>query len=48
VVGTPEEIIAQLRAMEEAGIREVTLWPPMDHERRVFRDLAELVMPAFR
>ncbi len=48
VIGTPEEIIAQLRAMEEAGIREITLWPPMDHERRVFRDFAELVMPAFR
>jgi alkanesulfonate monooxygenase SsuD/methylene tetrahydromethanopterin reductase-like flavin-dependent oxidoreductase (luciferase family) len=48
VIGTPEEIIAQLRTMEEAGIREITLWPPMDHERRVFRDFAELVMPAFR
>jgi alkanesulfonate monooxygenase SsuD/methylene tetrahydromethanopterin reductase-like flavin-dependent oxidoreductase (luciferase family) len=48
VVGTPEEIVAQLRTIEEAGIREITLWPPMDPERKVFRDFAELVMPAFR
>ena len=48
VIGTPDEIIAQLRAVEKAGIREITLWPPMDYERRVFRDFAELIMPAFR
>ncbi|MBI2963222.1 MAG: LLM class flavin-dependent oxidoreductase [Deltaproteobacteria bacterium] len=48
LVGTPEEIIAQLRAVEKAGVREITLWPPMDHERKVIRDFAELVMPAFR
>lgn len=48
IVGTPDEIIAQLRAIERAGIREITLWPPMDHERQVFRDFAEHVMPAFR
>jgi alkanesulfonate monooxygenase SsuD/methylene tetrahydromethanopterin reductase-like flavin-dependent oxidoreductase (luciferase family) len=48
VIGTPDEIIAQLRTIEKAGIREVTLWPPMDCERRVFRDFADLIMPAFR
>jgi alkanesulfonate monooxygenase SsuD/methylene tetrahydromethanopterin reductase-like flavin-dependent oxidoreductase (luciferase family) len=48
ITGTPEEIVAQLRTIEEAGIREITLWPPMDHERKVFRDFAELVMPAFQ
>jgi alkanesulfonate monooxygenase SsuD/methylene tetrahydromethanopterin reductase-like flavin-dependent oxidoreductase (luciferase family) len=48
IVGTPEEIVGQLRTIEEAGIREITLWPPMDHERKVFRDFAELVIPAFR
>ena len=48
VVGTPEEIIERLRTLEKTGIREVTLWPPMDQERKVCRDFAELVMPVFR
>lgn len=48
VVGTPEEIIERLHTLEKIGIREVTLWPPMDHERKVCRDFAELVMPTFR
>jgi len=48
LVGTPDEIVAQLRIIEKGGMREVTLWPPMDPERKVLRDFAELVMPAFR
>ena len=48
IVGTPEEIIAQIRMMEKGGMREVVIWPPMDFERKVFRDFAEMVMPAFR
>ena len=48
LVGSPEEIVEQVRAIEKGGIREVTLWPPMDPERKVFRDFAELVMPSFR
>jgi len=48
LVGEPGEIIAQIRAMERAGIREVFILPPADTQREVFRDFAERVMPAFR
>jgi alkanesulfonate monooxygenase SsuD/methylene tetrahydromethanopterin reductase-like flavin-dependent oxidoreductase (luciferase family) len=48
LVGEPDELIAQLRAMEAAGIRETVIEPPADFQREVFRDFAELVMPAFR
>jgi hypothetical protein len=34
--------------MEKGGMREMVLWPPMDYERKIFRDFAEQVMPAFR
>jgi hypothetical protein len=47
-VGTPEEIIHRVRAMERAGIKEVAMLPPADYQRKVFRDMAEMVMPAFR
>ena len=47
VVGTPDEVIAQLHAREKAGLREVILKPPADQQRKVLRDFAELVMPAF-
>jgi alkanesulfonate monooxygenase SsuD/methylene tetrahydromethanopterin reductase-like flavin-dependent oxidoreductase (luciferase family) len=45
LVGTPEEIVAQVRTMEKGGIREVVLWPPMDLERKIYRDFAELIFP---
>ncbi|HKV54691.1 MAG TPA: LLM class flavin-dependent oxidoreductase [Candidatus Binataceae bacterium] len=48
LVGEPDEIIARVRAMEQAGIREVLILPPADTQREVFRDFAERVMPAFR
>jgi len=48
LVGTPDEIIAQIRAMEKAGMREVTLLPNADRARNVLRDFAELIIPAFR
>jgi alkanesulfonate monooxygenase SsuD/methylene tetrahydromethanopterin reductase-like flavin-dependent oxidoreductase (luciferase family) len=48
IVGEPDEITAQIRAMELAGIREVLLLPPADTQREVFRDFAEHIMPAFR
>jgi alkanesulfonate monooxygenase SsuD/methylene tetrahydromethanopterin reductase-like flavin-dependent oxidoreductase (luciferase family) len=48
IVGEPDEIISQIRAMEQAGIHEVLLLPPADTQREVFRDFAEQVMPAFR
>lgn len=48
LVGTPDELIERVRRFEAGGIKEVTLWPPMDCERKVLRDFAEYVMPAFR
>jgi alkanesulfonate monooxygenase SsuD/methylene tetrahydromethanopterin reductase-like flavin-dependent oxidoreductase (luciferase family) len=48
VVGTPEEIIGKIRDMEKAGLKEITFLPPADYQRKVFRDFAEMVMPAFR
>lgn len=32
------KIVGQVRAMEQAGIREVPLLPPADTQRKVFRD----------
>jgi len=47
LVGEPDELVAQIRAMEAAGIKETVIEPPADFQREVFRDFAELVMPAF-
>jgi len=48
IVGTPEEIISRLKGLEQAGVNEIVLVPPADYQRKVFRDFAEMVMPAFR
>jgi len=48
LVGEPEELVAQIRAMEAAGIKETVIEPPADFQHEVYRDFAELVMPAFR
>lgn len=48
IVGTPEEIIEQLREMERNGLKELNLLPAADHATKVYRDFAEMVMPAFR
>jgi alkanesulfonate monooxygenase SsuD/methylene tetrahydromethanopterin reductase-like flavin-dependent oxidoreductase (luciferase family) len=48
LVGTPDAIVEHIHRLEAAGIREIALWPPMDHERKVLKDFAEQVMPAFR
>jgi alkanesulfonate monooxygenase SsuD/methylene tetrahydromethanopterin reductase-like flavin-dependent oxidoreductase (luciferase family) len=48
LVGEPDELVAQIRAMEAAGIKETVIEPPADFQREVYRDFAEQVMPAFR
>jgi len=37
IVGEPDDVVAQIQAMEQAGIREVLLLPPADTQREVFR-----------
>jgi len=48
LVGTPEELVEEIRAIEKAGLKEVVLLPPADYQRKVYRDFAESVFPAFR
>lgn len=44
LAGEPQEIIAQLRKAERAGLKEVTLLPPMEFSRKVLKDFADLVL----
>jgi 5,10-methylenetetrahydromethanopterin reductase len=44
LVGTPEEIIEQIRTAEKAGLKEITLLPPRESARKVFSDFAKHVM----
>ncbi|HTW86835.1 MAG TPA: LLM class flavin-dependent oxidoreductase [Candidatus Binataceae bacterium] len=48
ITGEPDYVVSRIRAMEAEGMQEVTLLPPADYQRTVFRDFAEKVMPAFR
>jgi 5,10-methylenetetrahydromethanopterin reductase len=45
IVGTPEEIVAHVRMLEQSGIDEIAVTPAPDTAREVLQDLAELVMP---
>ena len=47
LVGEPEEIVERLRIMERSGLMEVTVMAPADYQRKVWRDLAEFIMPRF-
>ena len=47
LVGSPEAIIAMLREQEAAGLKEVTLLPPMACARQNFRDFAENVIERY-
>jgi alkanesulfonate monooxygenase SsuD/methylene tetrahydromethanopterin reductase-like flavin-dependent oxidoreductase (luciferase family) len=47
LAGTPDELIHQLREAEKAGLREITLLPPMDHARELFRDFAAHVIERY-
>jgi len=44
MVGEPDELVAQVRAAEKAGLKEIGLLPPMEHAREVFKDFAEQVI----
>ncbi len=47
LAGTPDEILHQLREAERAGLREITLLPPMDHARELFSDFAKHVIARY-
>jgi alkanesulfonate monooxygenase SsuD/methylene tetrahydromethanopterin reductase-like flavin-dependent oxidoreductase (luciferase family) len=47
LVGTPDEIVAQLRALEAGGLKEVTLLPPMASARSCFREFAEAIFDRY-
>ncbi len=44
LIGEPAAIADQLRRAEKAGLKEVTLLPPMDCARKVLKDFADQVM----
>lgn len=47
LAGEPDEIIAHIRAMEGVGFKGLNLLPSADCQRKVFRDFAEHIIPAF-
>jgi alkanesulfonate monooxygenase SsuD/methylene tetrahydromethanopterin reductase-like flavin-dependent oxidoreductase (luciferase family) len=47
LTGEPDAIIQRLREAERAGLGEITLLPPMDHARTVFREFATQVMARY-
>ena len=47
LINAKERFIEKLRAAEAAGLKEITLLPPMDHARRVFRDFATHVIARY-
>jgi alkanesulfonate monooxygenase SsuD/methylene tetrahydromethanopterin reductase-like flavin-dependent oxidoreductase (luciferase family) len=48
MVGSAEDIIDQIRTVEDTGIKEVNIMPAADYADAAFRDFAEMVIPAFR
>jgi alkanesulfonate monooxygenase SsuD/methylene tetrahydromethanopterin reductase-like flavin-dependent oxidoreductase (luciferase family) len=48
IVGSPEDIIDQVRALEQGGIKEVNIMPAADAAKSGFQDFAKHVIPAFR
>jgi alkanesulfonate monooxygenase SsuD/methylene tetrahydromethanopterin reductase-like flavin-dependent oxidoreductase (luciferase family) len=48
LAGEPDEILERLRILEHAGLQEVALIAPADYQGKVFRDIAEFIIPSFR
>ena len=47
LVGAPDEIISRLRELENAGLREVALLPPIAVARSNFKEFAEQIMAKY-
>jgi alkanesulfonate monooxygenase SsuD/methylene tetrahydromethanopterin reductase-like flavin-dependent oxidoreductase (luciferase family) len=48
LVGTPEEIVDQIRELEKLGIKEINIMPAADFAEDSMRDFAQHVIPKFR
>jgi alkanesulfonate monooxygenase SsuD/methylene tetrahydromethanopterin reductase-like flavin-dependent oxidoreductase (luciferase family) len=44
LAGTPTELVAQLRALEQQGLNQVRVYPPLNRQYRVIEDFAEQVL----
>ena len=45
ITGGPSEVAEKIRAAERAGLREVSLLPPMMYLREIAREFAREVIP---
>jgi len=45
LVGTAEQLVERLRALDEAGLDQVMILPPLACKEKVLRDVADRVMP---
>jgi len=44
LIGTPEELVQRIRALEGEGLNQIIVYPPLDRMYRVTEDFAEKVM----
>ena len=44
LIGTPDELVAQLQALEAEGLNQILLYPPLGRMYRIIEDFAEKVM----
>jgi len=44
LTGTPEELVEQLHTLEQQGLDQIMLYPPLNRQYRVIEDFAERVM----
>jgi alkanesulfonate monooxygenase SsuD/methylene tetrahydromethanopterin reductase-like flavin-dependent oxidoreductase (luciferase family) len=45
LVGTPADLAARIRGLEDAGLTQIVLLPPLEAKERVLRSVAEQVVP---
>ena len=44
LVGSAAELVDQLKALEQQGLRQIMLYPPLNRQYRVIEDFADGVM----
>ena len=42
--GTPDELVEQVRELERQGLKQIMLYPPLNHQYRVIEDFAAKVL----